>query len=70
MLKKKYLNSQDSGSSQCHNVLERGAEASPSAVAVQKCLNLLHDDLGLNTNKLWIVNQSIEVVNLNSTSSL
>ena len=27
--------------------------------AIQKCLNLPHEDLGPNTKKLWLINQSI-----------
>ena len=27
-------------------------------VAIQKCLNLLHDDLVPDTKKLWLINQS------------
>ncbi len=26
--------------------------------AIQKCLTLLHDDLGPDTKKLWLINQS------------
>ncbi len=28
--------------------------------AIQKCLTLLHDDLGPDTKKLWLINQSIK----------
>ena len=26
-------------------------------LAIQKCHNLLHDDLGLNPKKLWLINE-------------
>ncbi len=29
--------------------------------AIQKCLNLLHDDLSPNTKKLWLSNQRFNV---------
>ena len=29
-------------------------------VAIQKCLSLLHDYLGPNPKRLWLINQSIE----------
>ena len=43
-----------------HNMLWHEAWAGPSGYT--KCLNLLHDDLGPNPKKLWIIDQSIHYI--------
>ena len=30
-------------------------------VPIQKCLNLLHDNLGPNTKKLWLINKNVDL---------
>ena len=46
-------------------MLERGASADPSIVAVQRCLSLFHDYLCTNFMKHWLLLQTTEHIFFN-----